>query len=427
MNVLSAKSCGEITWRQEWHSTTLRRDGEDRSRLAANPVKIAVPAELPDAELSRRIARLMAREEALQMIYLSDQLGGHAEYSPDLEPPIRHASAGSVEELWELCNAIASQTFVRDAGGPLWEIVVIEHPDEEGRKSRSVCAAFDYHISDGTSLHNFRDALLEDLRGTRIAEYGSYREWVRWQRAQYPVSPSGAPATASEYWRRHLDGTPPDQPTMFPFSLPVDGPLRGGIYTFDEELPVSVAQLTAAGSRLKSPPSILVLAGLASAIARSAGTTDTILRTNTSGRAIGYQHTFGPFADILPIRVAHAGLADPYKALESARSAWVGAMDYLTTPWEYIVRTCGDPDPDERKLSTPQVLFNFMPLPNGVMELREQSRRHQGKVGTLQFMIMNSDARVFLRSEFDPERFAPEGVHEFVGQQLGDTLRQLVG
>jgi hypothetical protein len=420
------KSWGELTWRQEWLSTMLRRDGEDSSRLLVNPVKISVPVELSDAELLRRIARITAREETLQMTYLSDRPGGHAEYTPDLEPPIRRESADSVEELRELCNAMASRPFVRAAGRPLWELVVIEHPDEEGRASRSVCAIFDYQISDGTSLHNFRDALLEDLRGTRIGEYGSYREWVSWQRAQYPASPSSAPTAASEYWRRHLDGTPPDQPTVFPFSFPVDGPLRGGIYTFDVELPVSVAQLKAAGSRLKSPPSILVLAGLASAIGRSAGTTDTILRANTQGRPVGYRHTFGPFADLLPIRVTHTALADPHKALESARSAWVGAMEYLTTPWEYILRTCGVPDPDERKLSTPQVLFNFMPLPNGVKELREQSRRFQGKVGTLQFMIMTSDEKVFLRSEFDSERFAPEGVHEFVDHQLGSTLKQLV-
>jgi hypothetical protein len=101
-------------------------------------------------------------------------------------------------------------------------------------------------------------------------------------------------------------------------------------------------------------------------------------------------------------------------------------MEHLSTPWEYIVRTCGVPDPDERELSTPQVVFNFMPLPNGVKEMRKRTRRHGGKVGTLVFMIMTSEERVFLRAEFDPERFAPEGVHEFVDHELGGTLKQLV-
>ena len=425
--VMGSAERGELTWQQTWISELLRRDGEDIDQLGTRPVLFALPGDVTDDVLRRRFRELVAREAALQITCIQDRPGGYVMYTPAAEPPLRRESAGSSEELRRLCLDFAGPLFDRASGEPLWRALIVEHPDVRGNPARSLCAVFDYHISDGTSLHNFRDAVVTGSSATTGPENGPYREWVGWQRREYPPNAAEVVTKASEFWRHYLDGVVPDQPTVFPFAVAPDGPLSGRVCSLNTRLAVTVPMLRSAGSRLKSSPFLVVLAGLASSIGRVAGVTDTVLRTNSNGRPNGYAGTFGAFADILPVRVRHESLSDPHQALRAARNGWMGVLPHLTTPFEYTMQLCGEPDAAKRRLGYPQVLFNFMPLPVGVQALEPGTTEYPGQLGTFQFMIMTAETGgVYLKCEFDPERFAADEVRAFIGQ-LEDALGELTG
>jgi hypothetical protein len=418
---------GESTWQQSYIADLLRRDGEDVDSLGCRVTAFRLPDEVAYEDVRRRLADLMAREQVLQITRLEDRPGGHVLFTPGVEVPLQRVKVDAPAGVDAVIEEMSDEEIPRrDTGSPLWKATVVEHPDEAGRPARSLCAAFDFHISDGASLRLFREAVLTGDCRDRGPQHGEYRQWAEWQRREYPMDRIDPSAPAGQFWRRYLDGTDPDHPTVFPFSAPPHTPLSGNMHWIRRELPVTVPALRNAAGTRRSSPFLLLLAGFVATVGGVAGVDDTVVRVNTNGRPSGYLRTLGAFADILPFRARHHALGDPQHALRAVTDGWKGVPEHCTTPWEYIVRLCGDPAPATRVPGHPKMMFNFMPWPVDRRHFRPGSGQHEGRLGTFQFMlnVADDDGGVLLTCQFDPERLAAPGVVAFL-DTLGQNLTRL--
>lgn len=400
---------GELSWQQRWTPTLLQRDGEGLDELDARDIRIRIPDELSEDVLRSRLDELTACEHSLQITYLQDRPDGHLEFMPGIAAPLEYNEADSPDSLAE-----PPQFFERQSGNQLWHAMLTRHPDENGRATRTLSASFDYHISDGTSLRLFREALLGS-RAVKEMAGGGYREWLSWQRATFPEEAGALDTAANKFWRHYLDGITPDTPPAFPFARRSDGPLSGSVTSIMSVLPVPLRALRAASGRVRSSPFILMLAAVGCGIARAGSVTDTVLRTNVVGRRTENRRTLGAIADILPVRVRHTSLADPGEALKAATSSWLDVLPWYTTPWEYTMQLAGEPDPAKRTLSNPQILFNFMPWAD-VDGRPLGTSQYAAELGTFQLVVRGGpDDQLWLACDFDSERLDAAGVESLIG------------
>ncbi|MEV6827083.1 hypothetical protein [Amycolatopsis sp. NPDC051102] len=407
-----------LSWQQRWTSTLLQRDGEGPDELDAREVRFRVPDEMSDEVLRSRLDELIACEHSLQITYLEDRPDGHLEFAPGIDAPWEQNEADSFSQLPGL-----PQSFQRQSGTPLWHAMLTRHPDEQGKVVRTLSTSFDYHISDGTSARLFRDVLLGSKAVCQLAG-GGYPEWLSWQRATFPENAYRQDNEANTFWRRYLEGITPDTPPAFPFARRTGGRLSGTTTSILSVLPVPLRTLRATSGRLRSSPFILLLAAIVCGIARAGSVTDTVLRTNVVGRRPENRRTLGAIADILPVRVRHNALADPHKALEAATASWLDVLPWYTTPWEYSMQLCGEPDPAKRTLSHPQVLFNFIPWAKA--DERDLGiRQYQAELGTFQLVVRGGpDDQLWLACDFDSERLELSGVESLI-DHINDAMLAL--
>lgn len=414
---------GVLSWQ---HVRRLRRDLEHGAIVSNSAVLFALPRGLKTEHLRDRLSELVSREDALRITefsYADDD--GYVTYSPVLDLPVYETRADTASEL----DAITSRMLNRPFGhrGPLWEMAVIEHPDESGRPARSACAVFEQLISDGRSLHLFRSELTGENVGAVGQQHGRFRDWAAWQRRQFPMEETGTKTAAGEFWLRYLGGTPPDRGTMFPFFSSPAGRLGGYVQVIHDELPVSMGTLRSAAGRLKSSPFLLFLASVASAIGVVAGLDDVTLKVNTSGRPSRFLDTMGSFADNAPIRIQSRSLSDPHHALTAAKSAWLETIEFQAAPWDYIRAVSALPCSGSAAVNPPQVMVNFMPWNvHRRWHSQRESRQYPGaSLDTFELIMMpGGDGKCHLDCQFDPERLAPAGVNDFL-KVLASILTRL--
>lgn len=140
---------------------------------------------------------------------------------------------------------------------------------------RYLLTSFDHLVTDGYSQARLVDELLGAADGNGGG--GSFREWVEWQRGEYP-DPRSETSGAFSFWERYLDGTVPDRSAGLTFATGDDGALTGQVHTVRRTLPVSAQTLTRAAARGRMTPFVLFLG-----IATHAATRFTPTRTSPSG------------------------------------------------------------------------------------------------------------------------------------------------
>lgn len=410
-----------LSWQQ---AAGLRDDLAGSEREPNLMALFALPDDVTAEQLRGRLADLVGREDSLRVTELC-ATGGELTYAPDIELPMRLERAGA-QEMQAIGDQMQHHSFARH-GGPWWDMALIEHPDELGKPARSVYACFDHLISDGRSLLAFRDELTNAGHAVR-RQRGSFLDWVSWQLRQYPMDAPGSKTAASEFWRGYLDGTHPKRGTALPFYLGQARPASDVVRTIYGEVPTSLALLRSAAGRLNSSPFLLVLASVAAAISLVADVNDVTLRVNTSGRPPAFLDTIGLFSDSLPIRIARESLSDPRVAVSAATAAWLQALRFQTTPWDYIVAVCAPEQSQPAARLPPQVLVNFVPWPVHSRWYSQRAPREErgGWLETFQLILLTgADGTCHLNCIFDPELFAAADVPGFLAV-LADVLARVI-
>ncbi|MGH8879884.1 MAG: hypothetical protein ACRD0P_21455, partial [Stackebrandtia sp.] len=376
--------------------------------------------------LRHRLTAMVRREESLRTTDLSHG-EGQATYAAEVEPPLSRHAVGSLAEL-ETFGAEMFRRRMAKPGRPWWELAVIDHPGPAGKPARSVCAVFDHLIFDARSTQLVHDELTGQDGAAAGRQGRPWREWVTAQRQQFPADAVAQPAAAGEFWRRHLDGTAPDRATILPFWTP--GPQSGAIQVLHQDLPVSFGMLRTAAGRLKSSPFLLFLAGLSAAVNTIGGVTDATYRVVTLGRQARFLDTLGLFSDTVPVRVRHPELGDLSHALAAATTAWLDALEFQTTPWDYILAVCSGSNTPSIAQPEPQIMINWRPwifepwLVQG-RNPEPDSYRYRGQLGTFQLSVSVTErGPCRLECQFDPGRFAADGVDSLL-DELGARLRDL--
>jgi hypothetical protein len=386
----------------------LRNESERVDTYGIVRVSFRLPQDVTVQQLRERAFAMARDAEVLRMTEISLEADS-VTYARDVTVPLRHLAAESLEDAEAAMSSAGPRTFPRQ-GRPLWELTTIEHPDSAGRRALSVCAAVDHVITDGYSMALFR----RGLEGLPVSPARRFSDWVSWQRNQYPTEYARRTAER-EFWRRYLDGLPPDRAPTLPFCPNPTPPVSGVCHYRWRELQTSGTRLRAAARKARATPAVVVLASVAAAIAAVGGDTDVTLKVTSIGRLPEYQNVQGLFADDVPVRVRHQSLADAHHALEAARTGWLDVFDHLTAPWYYILGLhLGYEPPATRR--APQVLVNFIPWPVHVPSNRDLTlKRRPGSVTALELTVFGSkQGRFYFRCLHDPERFRPRGVEDFL-------------
>jgi Condensation domain len=413
-------SRGPLSW-QQWGR--LRRDRERSERQPNCTAVFPVSDDLSLSDLRERLCRLVEEEESLRIVELTEDGDGYATYAGAIEPPLHSKTAGSLEELDAIVTEMSIRPFAR-SGGPLWDIAVIEHRDVSGKTIRTACAAFDHIISDGRSVHLFRQAIRGEGQGTD-GQRGRYSDWVAWQRETYPLATNERSTPARDFWRRYLGETAPDRATMLPFCTDPTGPPSGVIETIFRRLPTSPAQLRAASRQRRASPFVVFLGSVAATIGYVAETDDMTVRVNMPGRPPGFLDTLGWFSDCLPVRIRHGSLHDPADALKATTSAWLETLAFQTTPWDFVRAVCAGSEMPSTLERPPQVIVNFLPFERVQVGTENGTNTRPGMLATLQLIVVGGDRdELHLACQFDPDRFATPGVHAFL-TLLSDRLIEL--
>jgi len=420
----TASERGTLSWQQLGR---LRRDEErkDRSKNINIGTLFAIGGHTTADQIRDRLTALVQRECALRITDASLDDGGYVGYSSSLDLPLRVMSAGSPAELKAIAARMSHRAFPRQ-GGPMWEVAVIEHPDDFGRPRRSLCAVFDHLVSDGCSLQLFRDEIMAGNHRPAGGQNGSYLDWVDWQREQFPVDAPEIPTAARDFWRRYLDGTTLFRAPALPFSVKEMRP-SGSVHVIRRDLPASAATLRSAAGTLRTTPFLLILGSVACAISEAGGENDVTFAVSVSGRRSGFLDTQGWFAGPVPVRVRDKSLGSLRHAVQAATRAWVTTLEFQDTPWDYISLVCGDPEATVRYRQA-QVDINFLLF--DIEEIASHGYEDQtipGNLSTLRLGVVAQDGGTYhLDCQFDPERFVVTEVHAFL-RRVADNLIQLTG
>lgn len=420
MSPVNRTGRGALSWQQ---SGRLRRDSLRGERVPNPTTALSLHPAVTLEEVRKQAAELIDREDVLRIVEVSGGDGGYVEYADSLDPPIAQIQVSSREALQETIARMTFHRFPR-AGGPLWDMALVEHPDPAGRPARTLCATFDHLISDGRSMHLFRSQI-GSTRSNPLGRRGTYPRWVTWQRDQFPED-AGVETAAASFWRGYLDGVRADTAPALPFCTSPAGPLTGSVRTLFMDLGATKAMLQSAAARLKVSPFILILATTAVTVARMAGVGDVSFRVNTTGRPAEFVNTLGWFASCIPVRIRDDDLSDPARALSASRSSWLRTLAFQATPWDYITAICGQ---DDSVLTGRPPFMDVNFIPEEVIEIPPSSggeMTHAGELGTLQLNVgAVGEDRYLLGCQFDPGRFDTQGARAFLGS-LVDALGQLV-
>lgn len=417
----TASERGALSWQQLGR---LRRDEKRKDRSNINiGTLFAIQGHTTADQIRDRLTALVQRECALRITEASLDDGGYLGYSSSLDLPLRVMSVGSPAELEVIAARMSHWAFPRQ-GGPMWEVAVIEHPDDLGRPRRSVCAVFDHLVSDGCSLQLFRDEIMARNQSPAGGQNGRYLDWVDWQREQFPVDAPEISTPARDFWRRYLDGTTLFRAPALPFSVKEMQP-SGFVHVIRRDLPASAATLRSAAGTLRTTPFLLFLGSVACAISEACGENDITFAVSVNGRRSGFLDTQGWFAGNVPIRVRDKSLGSLRHAVEAATRAWVTTLEFQDTPWDYISLVCVDPEAAVRYRQS-QVDIDFVPF--DIEEIASHGYEDQtipGSVSTLQLgLVAQDDGTYHLDCQLDPERFVVTEVHAFL-RMVADNLIQL--
>ncbi len=423
----AASQRGALSWQ---HLGRLRRDEKrkDRSKNINIGTLFAIQGHTTADQIRDRLTALVQRECALRITDASLGDGGYLVYSASLDLPLRVMSVGSPAELEAIAARMSHWVFPRQ-GGPMWEVAVIEHPDDFGRPRRSVCAVFDHLVSDARSLQLFRDEIMAGHQSTEGGQNGRYLDWVDWQLEQFPVDAPEISTAARDFWRRYLDGTTLFRAPALPFCVKEMQP-SGFVHVIRRDLPVSAATLRSAAGTLRTTPFLLILGSVVCAISEACGENDITFAVSVSGRRSGFLDTQGWFAGSLPIRVRDKSLGSLRHAVEAATRAWVATLEFQDTPWDYISLVCADPEAVDPEAAVSyrqsQVDVNFVPF--DIEEIASHGYEDQtipGSLSTLRLGVVAQDGGTYhLDCQLDPERFVVTEVHAFL-RMVADNLIQL--
>lgn len=398
-----------FSWQQEGRM----RRAADRGERVRNVVQtIPIPPELDAAELRARLTAAARREESLRITSMSLDAG--TTYDDAAEPDIRakHVPSGADIEALDEQETVAD---LQAGDGPMWRATLVSCRSGDG-PGRYLLTSFDHLVTDGYSQARLVDELLGAADGNGGG--GSFREWVEWQRGEYP-DPRSETSGAFSFWERYLDGTVPDRSAGLTFATGDDGALTGQVHTVRRTLPVSAQTLTRAAARGRMTPFVLFLGIATHAATRFTPDPDITFRVNTMGRPPRFLDTHGYFSDNLPVRVAGDELGDPLAAVRAARRSWMSVLPHQLTPWDYLLAAfC---PPGHGIMGRPaQALLNFESwLQPAFSRLPEGDFSYATPMRTFQTAAsMYDDDTCILECSYDPGRFARSGVDEYIGLVL---------
>ncbi|MER7370943.1 condensation domain-containing protein, partial [Nonomuraea wenchangensis] len=163
-----------------------------------------------------------------------------------------------------------------------------------------------------------------------------YADYALWQRELLGDldDPAGRPAKELAYWRRALDGLPPELP------LPVDRPFpdepgrRGATVDFD--LPLDAIDELA--GRHGCTPFMVLHAAVAALLTRLGAGTDIVLGTPVAGRVDeALNDLVGLFVNTVVLRVDTGGEVTFAGLLERVRGVDLAAFDHAEIPFDLLV------------------------------------------------------------------------------------------
>ncbi|CAL9400586.1 Linear gramicidin synthase subunit D [Streptomyces sp. enrichment culture] len=282
--------------------------------------------------LRQALDDVVARHEALRTVVVRDA----GEWYQRVHPPmpgrleVREAAAGLDADARDraalrLVTEVESGTIdAREL--PLFKATLLRFDEET-----AVLALIVHHsAADGWSVRRIiRDLALRYAarRGSAVPEPPPalpYRDFVAWQRE---FSESEAAQRSRDFWRDKLAGARV-------MSVPTDRPKSSGlpettaVYRFTIDAPLVSRALELARS-LRSTPFMVLLGAFALLVRRTGGSTDVVVPTFSPGREREeFQHTVGPFLNLLPLRTELAGCRDFREVVARVRASCLEAYSH---------------------------------------------------------------------------------------------------
>lgn len=386
----------------------MRRAVERGERVSNVVQTIPLPSGHNAATLRARLSRAAAREDSLRITSMS--LEGGTTYNDTVEVDLRVEHVASKADLGVLeeSEAVAD---LQEGHGPMWRATIATCGASDGPE-RFLVTSFDHLVTDGYSQARLMEEILDGEKV--VGSDGSFRDWVTWQRAEYP-DPRSEGSRPHPFWTGYLGSTPPDRPAGFSFAADDDTILTGEVHMLRRPLPVSVQDLTRAAAKGRMTPFALFLGIVSHVATRFTAEPDITFRVNTVGRAPRFLDTHGYFSDNLPVRVAGDDLGDPLSAVAKARASWMSVVPHQLTPWDYLLAAFSGPE--QGIMGRPgQALLNF--------ESWLQPAFSRGPEGDFSYFTpmrtfqtaasMYDDDTCVLECSFDPGRFTRSGIDDYI-------------
>jgi hypothetical protein len=370
---------GPLSWQQEY---SLRWE----SQYGANETlydSFVVPGVTDPRTVIERVEALAANADVLRIV--AARLGDPqpVTYSERLEAPREFLRCTSPDEVAEVVRKHHAAGF--DPAGPRWSSLVVEHPNEQGRRVNTLSVLFDHLLADSHSMSLFRSRMLSGV--TDDEKTGQFQGWVDGQRREFdPESPDNR---AGRFWLEALDGASPYQGIPGAVFGESDGAALGSIHinTFSA---LSLARLSQLARRLKASPFVILLAVAAATAAELAGgASDLVIRSQNGGRTAATMKTLGSMATGMPLRLRHPQLACVDSALQVARAAWSDALRYYHTPWMFIERLSATAGVYDTAEDNPQLILNFFPR-----EISGIGEPH-GRDGEVSYQVSENELYVY--------------------------------
>jgi Condensation domain len=416
MEVVLMISQGPMSWQQ---AVNLRRDALLGIQTGNSGLLMTLPPDEPISAVYDRLVALVRDEDALRIVKLPLGGNGLVDYEDEIELPVFTERAEAAEQVTRRSAELRQARFA-SSGGPLWKLVIFEHPDEAGRPARTGCVILDHHIADGRSTVVFGDRIAG--RADAAISRASYRDWVDWQLENFPMQDTAqTPRPARDFWRQYFAGSAPNRPTVLPGCDPTST-LCGLEHIMTRDLPTSTQELRGAAGTLRTTPFLLFAASVISTISSLTQEDDIAYRYVTHGRIPRFLDTIGWFSDNMPIRARGESLADPMAALSAVTSGRQEMLEFEMTPFGYILAAC-----EEKETETPQVVINFIMYDNDrILYSGPDDETIHGSRGTLNLTVgVPSRGTGWVECRFDPKRFTRDGVEDFL-QITFEHLRRVV-
>ena len=354
---------------------------EPGSTAYALPSALRLSGRLDRAALAAALARLVARHEVLRATF-EERDGAPVQrfHAPGAHPasrprlPLVDASGLAAGRASALAAELARRDARRPfdlARGPLFRNLLVRLGDAAGGE-HVLLQNLHHIVSDGWS----RTLLVRDMAATydalrRGAEprlpalevgYGDFCQWQRrWLQGEALDGMLG-------YWRRQLDGAPPELP------LPTDRPRQarrsGAGAVAERPLPAALmAGLEELGRRHGATPFMTLLAGLASLFHRYTGATDLVLGSPIANRQDRrLEGVVGFFVNNLVLRLDAAGDPAFGELLRRVRETALAAYAHQDLPFDKLVEELA-PERAPGRQPLFQGMFMLENVPPGRLEL----------------------------------------------------------